>query len=181
MNIDGMNDQPRLAQARNVVLKRVRRRRHFITAAIAGGAVVVAVSSMGAALTVQEMSTSEARTSVECFAHDDLNSLSGTVAKADSARHERGSTFGPFPASSSSRDNKRDLCGYVWREGLKQAAAHGGHWPDVDPNTSTLPIPPLAFCVLDNGESAGFPIEAPQSTAGEVCDNLGLAIDHSIS
>lgn len=65
----------------------------------------------------------------------------------------------------------------VWKGGLKQAAASGGRWdPDIDPNTSTLPVPPLAFCELRNGVTAGFPIEAPASTPADVCSRLGLRL-----
>jgi hypothetical protein len=162
MNTEKVNDQLMIASAKNSVLTRVRRRRHLVTAAIAGGAVVVAVSSMGAALVVQQVSSHEARTSAVCYSHDDLGSLSGTVQMADGAGNL-----------------KSDLCGDVWREGLKYAAAHGGHWPNIDPNTSTLRVPRLAYCVLDDGVTAGFPIEAPSKTKAGVCENLGLAAAHN--
>ncbi len=174
MSIQFPSDEGHLEAARSRVLTRIRRyRRARLSIAIAGAVVVVATAS-GGALVVQQITAPQAQNTVACYAHDDLNSLSGTAAMAFAT---------PSPGASQPAEqvaNKAEMCALVWKAGLAQAAAHGGHWPSVDPNTSTLPVPALAYCVLSNGQTAGFPIEAPSSTAAQVCDRLGIRTDPTV-
>ncbi|MEO6116885.1 MAG: hypothetical protein ABIP33_10920 [Pseudolysinimonas sp.] len=162
-----------LADARTNVVKVIARRRlHFrvgIVAAVAVGAVAIT----GGAVVVQQVSRQQASNSVQCFAHDDLNSLSGMAAQADQIAPSPNAT----QSDSQEPANKAEMCALVWRAGLAEAAANGGHWLDVDPNTSTLPVPALAYCTLANGITGGFPIESPSTSSAQVCSRLGLAED----
>jgi hypothetical protein len=163
-----------LADARANVLKLIaRRRRHFrvgVVAAVAVGAIAIT----GGTLVVQQVSRQQASDTVQCFAHDDLNSLSGMAAQATQIAPSPNAT----QAEGQEPANKAEMCALVWRAGLAEAASNGGHWPNLDPNTSTLPVPALAYCTLPNGITGGFPIEAPSTSAPQVCSRLGLTEDH---
>jgi len=174
MSDENPSSEPYLSAARDNVLKRVRRRRRAVSVAIVGCAVVVALSATGATLAATQISSQEARTSVVCYAHDNLNSLSGTIGGSVATNLTTGVTQAPTSV------NKAELCATIWNEGIAQAAANGGHWPLVDPNSSNFPVPTLAYCILNNGETAGFPVEAPATTTAEVCENLGLPVDSAV-
>lgn len=155
-----------LAGGKSRVLRKIHVRQRAARVAVVGGVLLAASCGTGAFFAVQA-SQEEIQTGVVCYSHDDLGSLSST-----------GSMVQPDgkPLKPVSLQTKQEMCGLAWRGGLKEAAANGGRWPDVDPNTSTIPIPPLAFCLQNNGVTAGFPIEAPSRTPAEVCDRLGLAL-----
>lgn len=140
---------------------RIRSRRRATRLAVIGRVLLAASSGTAAALTVAQASHQTIATGVTCYAHDDIGSFSSGAGMAQAEGH---------PSQGASLQTKKDMCELVWKSGLKQAAANGGTWPDVDPNTSTIPLPPLALCKLADGTTGGFPIEAPSTTAAQVCD-----------
>lgn len=164
----------RLAAARHLVLRRVRRRRRATTAIAAGALLVAAGGATGATLVVQQLTAHEAATSVVCYSHDDLGSLTAGGAMADAVASD-GTVTTPTAL------DKREACELAWRGGLAVQAA-GGH-PKVDPYTGLgdYAVPPLAFCVLADGGTGGFPIERPSTTTAEVCARLGLPVDPGVA
>lgn len=164
----------RLAAARHTVVRRVRRRRRVTAGASVGAVLLVAGSTIGATLVVQQLTAREAANSVQCYLHDDLGSFHGDAVMVD-AIPSPGVAVEPQEAT-----DKAELCSLVWRGGLAVQAA-GGH-PKVDSFTGLgdYPVPELAFCLLANGGTGGFPIEAPSNTAAQVCERLGLPLDRTV-
>lgn len=156
-----------LAEGRPRLMHRIRSRRRATRVAVVAGVLLAASSGTAATLVVTQASHQTIATGVTCYSHDDLGSFSSGAGMAQADGH---------PYQAADLQTKRDMCGLVWKSGLKQAAATGGTWPDVDPNTSTIPVPPLALCTLANGTTGGFPIEAPSTTPMQVCDHLGLPL-----
>ncbi len=157
----------RLLAGRIRLLRRIAARRRGRRAAAAAAMLVVAGSGVAASVVVHRADAETIGTSVTCYAHADLGSLHGTSAMSSAVG---------APVRQLSLTEKADMCALVWKSGLEQAAVDGGHWPDIDPNTSTLPVPPLAFCRLADGTTGGFPIEPPATTSRAVCDRLGLPL-----
>lgn len=162
----GTDTAAQLARGRQHVTRHVRFHRRAARVAVISGVLLAACSGTAATFAVAQASHRTIATGVTCYAHDDLTSFSAGSAMAQAEGR-------PFRAADLR--TKREMCGLVWKSGLEQAASNGGRWPDVDPNTSTIPVPALAVCTLPDGATGGFPIEAPAQTAIEVCDRLGLA------
>lgn len=164
----------RLASARHLVVRRVRRRRRATTGATVAAVLLVAGSGISASLLVHHVSRQEAANFVQCYLHDDLGSFHGDAAMVI------GTPAPGVAAEPQEATDKAELCSLMWRGGLVVQAA-GGH-PKVDPFTGLgdYPVPKLAFCLLSNGATGGFPIEAPSRTAVQVCDRLGLPLDRAV-
>lgn len=164
----------RLASARHTVVRRVRRRRRVTAGATVGAVLLVAGSGVGATLVVQQLTAQEAASTVQCYVHADLGSFHGDAGMAVAT-----ASPGVAAAPPEAMD-KAEVCALVWRGGLA-VQAEGGH-PVVDSYTGLgdYPVPPLAFCILANGATGGFPIELPSKTAAQVCERLGLPQDRAV-
>lgn len=170
MTMDRADDavvNERLRAGRIRLLGRIRQRRALTRVGVIGSALLLAGSGVAASMAVAQASATSVGRSVVCYGYADLDSLSGISEMA-----------APIGAPQPALDlaTKREMCELVWKSGMAVARANGGHWPDVDPNTSNLPVPSLAFCRLRDGMTGGFPIEAPNGTAAAVCDSLGLPL-----
>lgn len=164
----------RLSDARRNVLRATRlehRRRRTLTLTIGGVVALAAASSIAATVVLWTAGPDEARTTVVCYQHDDLNSVSASY----------GGQLVPTPGlrTGTPTVDPQAMCALAWKSGIAQVDGPHGRWPNINPNTSTIRVPPLAFCIRNDGITAGFPIERPATTAPQVCSQLGLRQWHS--
>jgi hypothetical protein len=160
--------QNRLSAARETILTRTHRahnRKVGLRVGLGAVAFIAVGSSIAATAAFWTASGEQARTTVACYQHDDVNSVSSTTGGLKT--HAASSETPTLDPQAS--------CSTAWRAGLGLVAGPHGAWPQIDPAVSNLAVPPLAFCVLNDGITAGFPIEKPYSTAGQVCSGLDLA------
>lgn len=166
--------QKRLTDARRVILERTarqRRRRIAWRFGVGGVAFFVAGTSIAATAVLWRANTEEVRTSVVCYQHDDLRSLTSTTAGSEGV-DPTGQTV------KAATINPIESCSNAWKAGLGVVDGPHGRWP-ANPQALNLSVPPMSFCVLNSGLTAGFPIEEPSSDVADVCERLGLARWHA--
>lgn len=140
---------------------RRRRRGRRVLALTAGAVVAAGALGIGTAAALGAFSTPPTdRSMVHCFAttdlHDPGNHIDGVIAVPPGAEV----TVGDAAASAL------EICADDWRQG--RLIPNDPTIKPPQPEVQDRPVPPLAACVLDNGQVAVFP--GPPST----CAELGL-------
>jgi hypothetical protein len=133
----------------------------------AGGVLVVAAGAATAGIVISQAPKESTDYSVVCYERADLSSREAWFGVPQETVAENGEVRPRERASAEA------MCALAWRGGLLGQDAG----PPADPNSASLPVPPLAYCLRNDGITAGFPRGDESESA--LCDRLGLRVSTS--